>query len=48
METYSREGADGKKQWFYPDEVEVTNDAKGKADQYHNQYPDEDRSRRKE
>ena len=29
METYSREGGAGKKQWFYPDEVDVVLDAKG-------------------
>ena len=31
MESYSREPAGAKKEWFYPDEVEVTHDAKGKA-----------------
>ncbi len=31
METYFREGADGKKQYFYPDEVETTFDDKGRA-----------------
>ena len=31
METYSREKADGKKQWFYPDEVEVVKDDKGRV-----------------
>jgi leucyl-tRNA synthetase len=31
METYSRAGADGKPQWFYPDEVEVVRDDKGKV-----------------
>ncbi len=31
METYSRKGADGKPQWFYPDEVDVVHDAKGKV-----------------
>jgi leucyl-tRNA synthetase len=29
METYSREGANGRPQWFYPDEVNVVRDAKG-------------------
>jgi leucyl-tRNA synthetase len=31
METYSRTGAGNKPQWFYPDEVEVKTDAKGKV-----------------
>jgi leucyl-tRNA synthetase len=31
METYSREAGENKKQWFYPDEVEVATDAKGKV-----------------
>jgi leucyl-tRNA synthetase len=31
MESYSREHGEGKKEWFYPDEVEVTHDAKGKV-----------------
>jgi leucyl-tRNA synthetase len=31
METYSRCGADGKPKWFYPDEVEVVRDDKGKV-----------------
>ncbi len=31
METYQRDLGDNKKQWFYPDEVDVTSDAKGKV-----------------
>lgn len=31
METYQRDLGDNKKQWFYPDEVDVTLDAKGKV-----------------
>jgi len=31
METYSRGKDDGKKQWFYPDEVEVEKDDKGRV-----------------
>ncbi len=31
LETYYREGENGRKQWFYPDEVEVLKDAKGKV-----------------
>jgi len=31
METYSRGKDDGKKQWFYPDEVEVVKDDKGRV-----------------
>ncbi len=31
METLYREGSDGKKQYFYPDEVEVERDAKGRV-----------------
>ncbi|GDY13369.1 leucine--tRNA ligase [Planctomycetota bacterium] len=31
LETYSRTAADGKPQWFYPEEVEVVKDAKGKV-----------------
>jgi len=31
LETYSREGADGKPQWFYPDEVDIEKDAKGRG-----------------
>jgi leucyl-tRNA synthetase len=31
MESYSRDRGEGKKEWFYPDEVEVSLDAKGKV-----------------
>jgi leucyl-tRNA synthetase len=31
MESYSRELPDGKREWFYPDEVEETHDDKGKV-----------------